>query len=156
LEQLELFLLSEEHGEADNGSVDEETASDAHDHGLDADLLGVSQDNGKSCDRVLVRVLQPCLPFHDPPVLPICPSQCSHFQRTNSHYNEESSHESPQLHDTAATRVHKVIVRLGFAAYPVGHWREDVCCYDQESEEVVVEGGGEDNEDEADGKDLIA
>ena len=77
-------------------------------------------------------------------------------KHTHSHNHEESSQESAQFHDAAAPRVHKVIVRLGFAAYPVGHWREDVCCYDQESEEVVVEGGGEDNEDEADGKDLIA
>jgi hypothetical protein len=56
LKQLELFLFPEEHGEADDGSVDEETASDAHDHGLDADLFGVSQHNGKSCEGVLVRV----------------------------------------------------------------------------------------------------
>ena len=77
-------------------------------------------------------------------------------KRTNSHYDKEPSHESPQLDDTAASRIHKVIVRLGFAAYPVGHWREDVGCYDQESEEVVVEGGGEDDEDKADGKDLVA
>jgi hypothetical protein len=56
LKQLELFLLSEEHGEADDGSVDEETADDAHNHSLDADLFGVSQYNGKSCERVLVPV----------------------------------------------------------------------------------------------------
>ena len=87
---------------------------------------------------------------------PHVPPQYSQVERTNSHYDEESSREPPQFDNTAATRVHKVIVRLGLAAYPVGHWREDVGCYDQESEEVVVECGGEDNEDEADGKDLIA
>jgi hypothetical protein len=84
------------------------------------------------------------------------PPQYGGVQRTNSHYNEESSHKSPQLNNTAATRVHEVIVRLCLAAYPVGHWRENVGRYDQESEEVVVEGGGEDNEDEADGEDLVA
>jgi hypothetical protein len=95
LKQLELFLLPEEHSEADDGSVDEETASDAHDHGLDADLFGVSQHNGKSCDGVLV---------------PTCAFLYGEVQRTNSHYDEESSHESSQFDDTAATRVHKVIV----------------------------------------------
>ena len=77
-------------------------------------------------------------------------------KHTNSHDDEESSHEPSQFDNTAATRVHEVIVRLGLAAYPVGHWREYVGCYDQESEEVVVEGGGEDDEDEADGEDLVA
>jgi len=76
--------------------------------------------------------------------------------RTNSHYNEESSQESSKLHDTAATGVHKVIVRLGFAAYPVGYRREDIGCYDQEGKEVVVEGGGENDEDKAYGEDLVA
>jgi hypothetical protein len=77
MKRLELFLLSEEHGEADDGSVDEETASDAHDHGLDADLFGVSQHNGKGCDRVLVRVfatMSSLHDLHDPPVMPTCPS----------------------------------------------------------------------------------
>jgi hypothetical protein len=87
---------------------------------------------------------------------PHVPPQYGDAQRTDSHYNEESSHESPQFNNTAATRIHKVIVGLGFAAYPVGHWRKYVGCYDQESEEVVVEGGGEDDEDEADGEDLVA
>ena len=80
----------------------------------------------------------------------------NNVQHTHSHYHEEASQESAQFHHAAAARVHEVIARLRFAAYPVGHWREDVGCYDQESEEVVVECGGEDNEDEADGKDLIA
>ena len=86
---------------------------------------------------------------------PHVPPQYSQVQRTNSHYDEESSHEPPQFDNTAATRVHKVIVRLGLAAYPVGHWREDVGCYDQKGEEVVVEGGGEDHEDEADSENLV-
>jgi hypothetical protein len=87
---------------------------------------------------------------------PHVPTQYGEVQRTNSHYDKESSHESPQFDNTAATRVHEVIVRLGFAAYPVGHWRKHVGCYDQEGEEVVVEGGGENDEDEANGEDLIA
>ena len=86
---------------------------------------------------------------------PHVPPQYSQVQRTNSHYDEESSHEPPQFDNTAATRVHKVIVRLRFAAYPVGHGRKHVGCNHEQGEEVVVEGGGEDDEDKADGEDLI-
>jgi hypothetical protein len=75
-------------------------------------------------------------------------------RHTHSHNHKESSQEPSQFHNAAASRIHKVIVRLRFAAYPVGHRREDVGCYDQEGEEVVVEGGGEDDEDKADGEDL--
>lgn len=80
----------------------------------------------------------------------------SNVKHTHSHDHKESSQESAQFHHTAASRVHEVIVRLRFAAYPVGHRREDVGCYDKQGEEVVVEGGGEDDEDEADGEDLVA
>jgi hypothetical protein len=74
---------------------------------------------------------------------------------THSHNHKEASQEPSQFHNAAASRVHEIIVRLRFAAYPVGHGRENVGCYDQEGEEVVVEGGGEDDEDKADGEDLI-
>ena len=48
--RLELLLLSEEHGEADDGAVDEQTADNAHDHSLNTNLLGVCQHYGKSCE----------------------------------------------------------------------------------------------------------
>ena len=48
--RLELLLLSEEHGEADDGAVDEQTADNAHDHSLNTNLLGVRQHYGKSCE----------------------------------------------------------------------------------------------------------
>lgn len=76
-------------------------------------------------------------------------------KRTHSHDHEESSQEPPQFHNAAASRVHKVIVRLRFAAYPVGHGRKHVGCDHEQGEEVVVEGGGEDDEDKADGEDLV-
>ena len=76
------------------------------------------------------------------------------FKHTHSHDDEEPSQEPAQLHNAAASRVHKVIIRLSFAAYPVGHGCKHVCCDHEQGEEVVVEGRGEDNKDEADGKDL--
>lgn len=47
--RLELLLLSEEHGEADNGAINEQSADDAHNHSLNADLLGMSEYDGKCC-----------------------------------------------------------------------------------------------------------
>jgi hypothetical protein len=76
-------------------------------------------------------------------------------RHTHPHNHKEPSQESSQFHNAAASRVHEIIVRLRFAAYPVGHGCEYVGCYDQEGEEVVVEGGGEDDEDKADGEDLV-
>jgi len=76
-------------------------------------------------------------------------------KHTHSHHHEESSQESAQFHNTAASRIHEVIVRLRFAAYPVGHGRKHVGCDHEQGKEVVVEGGGEDDEDEADGEDLV-
>ena len=75
-------------------------------------------------------------------------------KHTHSHDHEESSQGPAQFHNAAASRVHKVIVRLRFAAYPVRHGRKHVRCDHEQGEEVVVEGGGEDDEDEADGEDL--
>ena len=76
-------------------------------------------------------------------------------ERTHSHNHEESSQEPAQFHNAAASRVHEVIVRLRFAAYPVRHRRKHVGCDHEQRKEVVVEGGGEDDEDKADGEDLL-
>ena len=76
-------------------------------------------------------------------------------RRTHSHDHEESSQEPAQFHNAAAPRVHKVIVRLRFAAYPVRYGGKHVGCDHEQGEEVVVEGRGEDDEDKADGEDLL-
>jgi len=142
---LELLLLPEEHGEADDGAVDEQAADDAHDHCLDANLLSVCQHYGKSCEiGVSTHVLDP--------KSALCEAKSKH---THSHDHEKSSQESAQFHNAAASRVHEVIVRLRFAAYPVRHRRKHVGCDHEQGEEVVVEGGGENNEDEADSEDLL-
>lgn len=46
----ELFLFSEEHGEAYDRAVDEQTADNTHDHGLDPNLFGVRQYDWECCD----------------------------------------------------------------------------------------------------------
>lgn len=47
---LELLLLVEEHAEADDGSVDEETAGHRHDHGLNLDEARVRKNNREGCN----------------------------------------------------------------------------------------------------------
>lgn len=46
---LELLFFSEEHGEADDGCVDEQTADYRHNHGWNLDQGAVGEDNGESC-----------------------------------------------------------------------------------------------------------
>lgn len=43
----ELFLLLEEHREADDGSVDQKTTENRHDHGRELNLSAVRKNNGK-------------------------------------------------------------------------------------------------------------
>lgn len=75
-------------------------------------------------------------------------------KHTHSHNHEEPSQEPAQFHNAAASRVHEVIVCLRLAAYPVGHGRKHVGRDHEQGKEVVVEGGGQDYEDEADSEDL--
>lgn len=72
-------------------------------------------------------------------------------ERTNSHNDKEPGQKPPQLDHTATPGIHEVIVVLSFAAYPVGDGSEDVGGHDEERQVVVVQGRGEDDEDEADG-----
>lgn len=50
---LKLLLLLEKHAKADYGSVDEQAAEDGHDHGFDADNVGVGEDDGKGWEPAL-------------------------------------------------------------------------------------------------------
>ena len=45
--RLEFLVLLEEHAEADDGPVDQQSADYGHDHGLDADEVGVGEDDGQ-------------------------------------------------------------------------------------------------------------
>lgn len=44
---LEVFLFSKEHGETDDGSIDQKTANDGHDHGGNLDSAAVRKDGGE-------------------------------------------------------------------------------------------------------------
>lgn len=74
--------------------------------------------------------------------------------RTYSHNHQKSRHEPSQLHNAAASIVHKIILRLGFAAEPVGHGSDHVGCDHEEGEVVLEQGRGQDDKEEADREDL--
>jgi len=70
--------------------------------------------------------------------------------KSNPHHNKETGNESPKVHDCIACVAHKVIWVCAFCAYEVRQWCYYIGCDDQEGEEVVEEGCGEDDEEEAD------
>lgn len=47
LATLEFLLLMEEHAEADDGSVDQQSTDYGHDHGFNLDETGVRENNGE-------------------------------------------------------------------------------------------------------------
>ena len=74
-------------------------------------------------------------------------------KRTNSHDNKEAGEEPPQVEHRRAASLDKV-VRVGAPATdPVGQRREDVRGDDEERVVDLVEGAGEDDEEEAHGED---
>lgn len=90
--RLELLLFSEEHGETYDGAVDEQTADNAHNHCLDANLFRVRQDYWQSCEKVVLANNCPrtenVAPFLSHPSLPcIFPT---HHPRT------QYSHDTPK------------------------------------------------------------
>lgn len=68
---------------------------------------------------------------------------------TNAHDDKEAREKSPKIDHTAACRLHEVIAAGCPSAEPVGERRDDVGCDDEQGEEVAVEGGGQDDEEEA-------
>ena len=76
-------------------------------------------------------------------------------KHTNPHHNQKPRAEPPEINHRIPTALHEII-RVGTSpADPVGEGRDDVGCYDEEGEVVFPEGGGEDDEEEADGEDLV-
>ena len=74
---------------------------------------------------------------------------------TDTHNNQESSNEPAQLHYAIPTPgVHEVIVTRCSTAYPVRDGCDAVRCDYEEGKVVLKEGAAEDDEEEADGKDL--
>ena len=74
--------------------------------------------------------------------------------RTNPHDHQKPGQEPPQLHHTAGPALHEVILALSFATQPIRYGSDHVGRYDEKGEEVLEEGGAEDDEEEADGEDL--
>jgi hypothetical protein len=78
------------------------------------------------------------------------------MQRTNTHHNQETSAESPEIHNGIATALHEVIGVRASSADPVRQRGKDVGCNDQERKVLLEQGTGENYEEKADCKDLEA
>lgn len=46
MRRLKLLLLSKEHAKANNRPVNQQSANNTHDHGLDSYLIAMGQDDG--------------------------------------------------------------------------------------------------------------
>jgi hypothetical protein len=71
-------------------------------------------------------------------------------KHTNSHDDEESSHEPPKVHNSIARAFHKVIWVRCTTAYPVRQRCDHVCCDDKKCKVVVEERSTEYDEEESD------
>lgn len=73
---------------------------------------------------------------------------------TNSHHNQKPRAKPPKIHHSA-TRTLQEIVRVGAAStYPIWQGRDHVGGYDEEGQVIPEKGGREDDEEEANCKDL--
>ena len=73
---------------------------------------------------------------------------------TNSHHNQEPRAEPPKIHHCTPCALHKIIRIRTSPAYPVRQWCNYVGSYDEQGQVAVEKGGGEDDEEEANGEDL--
>jgi hypothetical protein len=77
-------------------------------------------------------------------------------QRTNTHDDEESGQETSKVDNTAAGRLHEVILVGGAPADPVGQRCDYVGRYHEQRKVVLEKGGRQDDEEEAYREDLVA
>lgn len=74
---------------------------------------------------------------------------CQQRRQRNPHNDQKPRTEAAEIHHRAAGTFHEVVWVCAPAAYEVWEGGEHVGCYDEEGEVAVVEGGGEDDEEEA-------
>jgi hypothetical protein len=75
---------------------------------------------------------------------------------TNAHNDEEASQEASKVYDATAATLHEIIVVCCSSAEPVGHWCDHIGCHYEKWKVLLPQGGGEDDEEEADGEDLTS
>ncbi len=89
--------------------------------------------------------------------LPLCDLYCSGKRRahTNTHHNQEPGTESPKIHHCTPGTLHEVIGIRTSSTYPIRQGSNHVGRYDEQGQVAVEEGGGENDEEEAYGEDLV-
>lgn len=75
---------------------------------------------------------------------------------TNTHDDKEARQEPSKVDDAVAGALHKVIAVRCSSTEPVGQGRDHVGCDNEKREVVLEERGGENDEEKADGQDLVA
>lgn len=141
--QLEILFLLEEHAEADDGAVDEETAYYRHDHGLNLDEVCVGEDNGERYGKTTISQSIKALARVD----------SGGRKHTNAHNHKEASEEAPEVEDGGAGALDEIVGIGTAAADPVGDGGDDIGGDDEERVVDLPEGAGQDDEEEADGED---
>ena len=74
---------------------------------------------------------------------------------TDTHHNQEPRAKPPKVHHRTPSTLHKVIRVRTSPAYPIRQGSDYVGRYDEQGQVAVEEGGGQDDEEEAYGEDLI-
>ena len=74
---------------------------------------------------------------------------------TDAHHNQEPCTESPKIHHCTSSTLHKVIGIGTSPAYPIRQRSDYIGRHDEQGQVAMEEGGGQDNEEEAYGKDLL-
>lgn len=131
----------EEHAEADNGSIDQQTAHYRHDHCFDANKIRVSKNNREGYQRSAEVRWE------------TKKRRASLNKHTHAHYNQEASKEASQIKHSRARALDKVIGVGAPAADPVGNRSEHICSDDEQREVRLVQGAGQNDEEEADCED---
>lgn len=87
------------------------------------------------------------------------PAKLRYFEgrriHTNTHHNQKPRAESPKIHHRTPSTLHEVIGIRTSPAYPVWQRSNHVGGYDEQGQVAIEEGGGEDDEEEAYGEDLV-
>ena len=73
---------------------------------------------------------------------------------TNTHYNQKPCTESPKIHHSTPSTLHKIIGVRASPTYPVRQWCEYVGGYDKQGQVAMEEGRGQDDEEESYGENL--
>lgn len=141
---LEVLLFLEKHGEADDCTVNQQSANNRHNHGWGRDKIRVREQDGQRYENTNSSALS----FAQKDVVTVRQSE----KRTNAHHHEETGAEPTQVKHGGARALDEVVWVRAVAAYPVGNGRKNVGGDDKEWVVRVPECARQDDEQEPHGQ----